>query len=85
MFDEMKEITPPCSLISSQVRHLCEKAKEILLQESNVHTVSCPVTVCGDVHGQFYDLKEVFLHAMFAKCYFLVLEHVRSGFPPHPS
>jgi hypothetical protein len=42
-----------------QVRILTEKAKEILIQEQNVHKVSCPVTVCGDVHGQFYDLKEV--------------------------
>ena len=38
----------------------CVQAREVFIQESNVQPVSCPVTVCGDVHGQFHDLIELF-------------------------
>ncbi|OCB87397.1 Metallo-dependent phosphatase [Sanghuangporus baumii] len=42
------------------LREICEKAKEVLMRESNVVHVSAPVTVVGDIHGQFYDLVEIF-------------------------
>jgi serine/threonine-protein phosphatase 2A catalytic subunit len=47
-------------LEEGDVKALCEKAKEILGQEANVQPVKCPVSVCGDVHGQHQDLIELF-------------------------
>jgi len=33
------------------LRILCEKVKELLIEESNVQPVRAPVTICGDIHG----------------------------------
>ena len=44
----------------SEVKSLCNRAREILIEESNVVKVDSPVTICGDIHGQFYDLMELF-------------------------
>jgi serine/threonine-protein phosphatase 2A catalytic subunit len=50
-----------CKLLTeNEVEALCEKAREVLMSESNVQPVSLPVTVCGDIHGQFHDLIELF-------------------------
>ncbi|AFN82831.1 Ser/Thr protein phosphatase 2A [Encephalitozoon romaleae SJ-2008] len=50
-----------CNLLTeAEVRHLCDTATEMLMKEENVVNVKAPVTICGDVHGQFYDLMELF-------------------------
>lgn len=44
----------------SQLEDLLKKASEVLMEEPNVVRVPAPVTVIGDIHGQFYDMMELF-------------------------
>ncbi|KAF7376570.1 Serine/threonine-protein phosphatase [Mycena sanguinolenta] len=48
------------------LREICAKTKEVLMRDSNVVHVSAPITVVGDIHGQFYDLVEIFRIGGFA-------------------
>ena len=39
---------------------LTEKVSELLKKEKNVLRINSPCTICGDIHGQFSDLVELF-------------------------
>ena len=64
------------------VEMLCEKAMEILNVTPNVVSVPPPVSICGDTHGQFYDLLELF--ALGGRCpdtnYLFLGDYVDRGY-----
>lgn len=53
----VKECKP---LSEKEVRVVCSKVKELLNEESNIEPVNSPITVAGDLHGQFFDVLELF-------------------------
>ena len=48
------------NLQESELMSLCEMVLDIFVQEGNVVSIAPPVTVAGDVHGQFYDVLRLF-------------------------
>jgi serine/threonine-protein phosphatase PPG1 len=47
-------------LTEAQIEIFCARARDILATESNVQSIPPPVSVVGDLHGQFPDLLELF-------------------------
>ncbi|WFD00377.1 protein-serine/threonine phosphatase [Malassezia yamatoensis] len=59
--DHQIEQLKRCERLSeAEVKQLCARARDILVEESNIQPVNSPVTICGDIHGQFHDLMELF-------------------------
>ncbi|PCH44682.1 serine/threonine protein phosphatase 2B [Wolfiporia cocos MD-104 SS10] len=47
-------------LSEEHAMYILEKGTELLRAEPNLLYVDAPVTVCGDIHGQYYDLMKLF-------------------------
>mmetsp|Transcript_11754 Transcript_11754/g.36512 ORF Transcript_11754/g.36512 Transcript_11754/m.36512 type:complete len:309 (-) Transcript_11754:94-1020(-) len=47
-------------LTEPQMKSLCRMAIEVLIEEPNLRPVAAPATLCGDIHGQFADLLNLF-------------------------
>lgn len=56
-----------CTLPQSDIEKLCKKAQEIFISQPMLLELEAPIKICGDTHGQYYDLIQLFR---------------RCGFPP---
>jgi hypothetical protein len=52
-------------LAEHEIRSLILRAREIFLSQAMLLEIQAPIKVCGDVHGQFYDLLRMFEYGGF--------------------
>ncbi|EDK39669.2 hypothetical protein PGUG_03767 [Meyerozyma guilliermondii ATCC 6260] len=57
---QLSDHKPPRLLPPETVQQLCHNLKSQLLGDPNILSVQSPITVVGDIHGQYHDLLEIF-------------------------
>ncbi|EIW75684.1 Metallo-dependent phosphatase [Coniophora puteana RWD-64-598 SS2] len=61
-------------LTEEQALYILAQATDLLAKEPNLVYVESPVTICGDIHGQYYDLMKLFdIGGSFKECSYLFL------------
>ena len=53
------------NLTEPEVRWLCNRSREIFMQQPILLELEAPLKICGDVHGQYYDLLRLFEYGGF--------------------
>jgi hypothetical protein len=48
------------ALLEDEIKMLCTRSKEIFLSQPILIEMEAPVKICGDLHGQYYDLLRLF-------------------------
>ncbi|GAA89160.1 serine/threonine protein phosphatase PP1 [Aspergillus luchuensis IFO 4308] len=49
----------------AEIEYLCRTAREIFLTQPILLELEAPIKVCGDIHGQYYDLLRLFEYGGF--------------------
>jgi len=52
-------------LTEAEIRGLCLKSREIFLSQPILLELEAPLKICGDIHGQYYDLLRLFEYGGF--------------------
>ncbi|EGW35670.1 uncharacterized protein SPAPADRAFT_58878 [Spathaspora passalidarum NRRL Y-27907] len=58
--EQLLDHKPPKILPPETIQHLCHTLKTQLLSVPNIMPLQSPISIVGDIHGQFHDLLEIF-------------------------
>jgi serine/threonine-protein phosphatase PP1 catalytic subunit len=53
------------NLTEGEIRWLCIKSREIFTVQPVLLELEAPIKICGDIHGQYYDLLRLFEYGGF--------------------
>lgn len=53
------------NMTETEIRNLCIVAREIIMDQPVLLSLKSPVNICGDIHGQYYDLLRLFDYGGF--------------------
>ena len=53
------------NLTEQEVRSICHKAREVFMSQQVLLELEAPIKICGDIHGQYYDLLRLFEFVTF--------------------
>jgi len=60
---EVRHSRPPGKLVQlteGEITGLCLVSRDVFMEQPILLELGCPLKVCGDVHGQYYDLLRLF-------------------------
>jgi serine/threonine-protein phosphatase PP1 catalytic subunit len=52
-------------LAEEEIRGLCARSREIFISQPVLLELEAPIKICGDIHGQYYDLLRLFEYGGF--------------------
>ena len=72
------------NLTEQEVRNICHKAREVFMSQQVLLELEAPIKICGDIHGQYYDLLRLFecVESMSLCPHFITMSRRYGGFPP---
>jgi len=64
---EVRESHPgrQVNLQENEIVNLCNKAREIFISQPVLLELEAPIKICGDIHGQYFDLLRLFEYGGF--------------------